>query len=241
MSYDYATNSIDVGIRPAWITVNRSDMTHAFAMLHHRIKWDVLARTITAVLQGRLDTHFINSLLSLSPSNTNTMVTDFKTAINQVNTAKKNGKADVANTHVTAIELVEQEIFSLPCNTYLGLNNRADDPGDTDDLDFTPEDIQADGSVTATALGTIQKAREKVFGYLLAASDGKKGLFKGAISDFRDTYAEHYGKLSTGTAFNKAHWHQDPPETLVYPGWRHWEHPLVKTPLTAVECRDHGT
>lgn len=178
MTYVAATRQLDLNLRPA-VPANADPvtMTHFFAMLHHRISWNVLGGVINQVLSGALDRMVINYILRLSPDRSFAVVNDFATALNRVL-----ANAVLSQAQVDAIERVEELICWLPCNVFQGLNARTDDPGAG--MDFLPGDVNPDGTLPRnpaglTQLGLIQQTRERLMHRLMtAASPGMLPLIQ---------------------------------------------------------------
>lgn len=166
--YDANTRQLDLNNRPNFIISDPNTMVHPVAMLHHRISWSVLGGALNGVLNGSVDKSVINALLKLTPGPTGPTVIAFSTALTQV-LAQKN----LSQTHIDAINRVEELVFSLPCNLFLGPNNRSDDPGAN--IDFLPGDVESDGNFPRvngqiTALGQAEKTREALMNHLMNAT-----------------------------------------------------------------------
>jgi hypothetical protein len=181
-------------------------MQNPITSLHHRIPWSLLVGTINQVLLGTVDTAAIRSLLRLSPGvnipplppDTNfvaPLIKTFKASVSQA-IAKKT----LLQPQVDAINLVEQLIFTLPCNLFAGLNARSDDPANLPgtNMDFLPTDIDANGAVVTDPvngppLGKAQKVREKLFNRLVNVGQSF------AVSDIEDcctSLATLWGQIS---------------------------------------------
>lgn len=165
MTYVVATRQLDLNNRPAFITTDPVTMTSGFAMLHHRISWNALGGAINAVLAGAAQPQVINYLLRMSPGNSFAVINGFTTALNRVL-----ANQTLTQPQIDAIEMVEQLIFTLPCNLFQGLNARADDPGNG--IDFLPGDVTVTGTLprvnnVLTPLGVMQQLREKLMNRLL--------------------------------------------------------------------------
>lgn len=240
MTYSHVMRQLDCLNRPPFLVTDPVTMVHPTAMLHHRISWNALCGALNRVLAGTLGSNgsgLVNALLSLSPVASAEPVKKFKAALFNLEHLKSGtslGPIDVA-----AIEHIEQLIFSLPCNLFLGPTNRCDDPGS--DMDFLPNDVGLDGSVDeCTDLGAIQILREKIFSLLLninsspLLSNKNDEDFPPTLGQYTRKLAELWKKVSPdrlgaksleqATGFNPLLWS---PGTgvgvaLTSPGLRHW-------------------
>ncbi len=168
MSYIPATRQLDLNDRPKFLITDPVTMNHPVAMLHHRISWNALGGAINQVLSGAADSKIVNFLLRLSPGNSGDVIRGFNTALDRVLSNQP-----LTGGQIEAIQTVEQLLFSLPCNLFLGLSEREDDP--KAGIDFLPADITATGALPCvggqlTALGAIQQVREKLMNRLLNAT-----------------------------------------------------------------------
>lgn len=233
MPYQYQTKSFaDNPARPNFITAGRVNVVHFVMKLDHRIPWNALRGALNQVLAGTADTELINALMQLSPSRDGKAIKSFGVAASECKAGTRPKPHQVA-----ALEDIEQEIFSLPANLALGLNNRADDPGG-DNMDFTVDDVDFAGAPQATPAGDLQKLRESLFGALKAKQiDAKavKLICKEMVT------AIGHNNLNAATAGNLDHWHPGPalPGAIAVvqrttPPYRYWMKP-TGTPMTSVE------
>lgn len=195
--------------------------------LHHRIPWDLLLDVLQRALDGALHARVIGYLLTLAPRPTADLAIRFAAAAHQVRAqgAPARGQLDV-------IDEVEQELFSLPCNLFQGLMPRNDDPGN-EKLDFTPYDVQYSGALPEGIPGTVERARERVFGILrLALID--PGTIQIACRHWRDLWIAHGGGLHCATQ-HQVHWWAPGAMPFIYPAYRHWVNPAGAA-LTPAEC-----
>lgn len=228
MSWNAAQQALDLNNRPNFITAGRNNMLHPVAMLHHRVPWNVLGTALNAVLSGGVDAKLINSLLKLSPVNSKPLVDNFKAALTQLQAGKTLSQANIA-----AIEAVEQEVFSLPCNLFLGLNARADDPGN--EMDFTPDDVNFDGTVPTTAAGELEKLREKVMGLLSKSPQIDLTVLDPACTQWATQWKSFIdGGLSSASPFQAAHWAPGAPP-FTAPAFRRWVNGV--TPLSVTQSQ----
>jgi hypothetical protein len=231
MTYLHASNEFG-DPRPNFIVAGRVNVVHHTMKLDHRIPWNLLKGALNKVLAKKVDDELVNVLMKLSPSRDGKLLKAFSKA------AKESAPKRLPPAHqVATLELVEQEIFSLPINLALGLNNRADDPGG-DNLDYTPDDVDYTGAITATAAGRLHALRERLFGQL---SVDKPNI--DAISTTVDDLITEVGgraALNSGTAANVDNWHPGPtaPGAVVpartQPPYRYWVKPTGAV-LTSVE------
>jgi hypothetical protein len=191
MTYVAATRQLDLANRPGLpADADPVTMAHFFAMLHHRISWNVLGGVINQVLSGDLDRMVINYLLRLSPNRNFAVVNGFSTALNRVL-----ANAALTQAQVDAIEQVEELICWIPCNLFQGLNARADDAAAG--MDFLPGDVNADGTLPRNAagltnLGLIQQTRERLMHRLM--NPGGPGILP-LIQNDCATLAQLWGAL----------------------------------------------
>jgi hypothetical protein len=218
--------------RPNFIVAGRTHVVHHTMKLDHRIPWNVLKGVLNKVLAKKVDVQLVNILMKLSPSRDSKLLKAFGTA------AKASAAGRIPPPlEIAALELVEREIFSLPINLALGLNNRADDPGG-DNLDFTPDDVNFDGAISATAAGRLHALRERLFGQLSVAEPNLKSIST-TVDEMIDA-AGGRGALNSGTAANVDNWHPGPtaPGLAVpartQPPYRYWVKPPAAE-LSSVE------
>jgi hypothetical protein len=232
MTYLYKTNQFG-DPRLTFIVAGRLNVTHPVMKLDHRIPWNVLKGALNKVLDKKLDSDIANVLMKLSPSRDSKLLKAFATAV------KESAVDRQPPAHqVQTLQLVEQEIFSLPINLALGLNERADDPGG-DNLDFTTDDVDYAGAPLATQAGRLQKLRERLFGQLSVAKIDIEAVDK----TVDELISEAGGRpaLASGTAGNYANWHPGPaapgalaPVARTQPAYRYWVKP-TGTALTSAE------
>jgi hypothetical protein len=218
MSFNPVTNTLVDPVRPAFITAGRNNMVHMVMMLHHRIPWNLLRTTMNNALSGAVDEKIINALLTLSPEASKPLTDKFKVAANRIQANRA-----LSPQQILDLQAVEQEIFSLPCNLFLGCNNRADDPGTS--LDFTPDDVNYAGVYAAGAAGELQLLRETLYGQL-SADNVSVPLVKKTCTSLAAKWIANGGGLDTATAHNALWW--DPGAVGVaftFPPFRHWVHP----------------
>ncbi len=162
------------------------NVTGAYA-LHHWIPWRSLLDVLQHALAGTVDPRVVGHLLMLSPRPARDLATRFAAAAHQfrIGGPFQRGQGQV-------IAEVEQELFSLPCNLFQGLSNRADDPANLGlrFMDFTPGDILSTGSLPEGTPGELQRARERLFalaGGNHRSSDGLGGMppMAGAVDHAR--------------------------------------------------------
>jgi hypothetical protein len=228
MPYDVATDSMTG--RPAWIL--GANMNHHMMKNDHRIPWNCLLATLNRAIRTgeKNDIAIVNSLMKMSPGLHPDRMKDFKVGLSQHKTGQVRKPG-----HVTALNSIEQLLFSLPSNISNGLNNRADDPGG-DDMDFTPDDVDFAGSPTAGANGALQTLRETLFGLLVSVKPDERSIDKVCTEIVR---AIGHANLGTATAANLNHWHPGPavvpavPRT--YPGYRYFLKPGIGVGAAAVE------
>ncbi len=231
MTYIYSSNEFG-DPRPNFIVAGRNNVVHHTMKLDHRIPWNVLKGALNRVLAKKVDDQLVNVLMKLSPSRDSKLLKAFSTAV------KESAPGRLPPTHqIVTLELVEQEIFSLPINLALGLNNRADDPGG-DNLDFTPDDVDYAGAISATAAGRLHALRERLFGQLSVEKPNLDSI--STTVDAMIDEAGGRGALDSGTAANVDNWHPGPtaPGLAVpartQPPYRYWVKPTA-APLSAVE------
>ncbi|MEY4563845.1 MAG: hypothetical protein RLZZ618_3122 [Pseudomonadota bacterium] len=224
MPYQYLTKTFaDTPARPNFITAGRVNMLHFVMKVDHRIPWKHLRGALNQVLAGTAEPQVVNALMKLSPSRDGSVLKAFAVAAAEC-------KAGVRPKphQLVALETIEQEIFSLPANLALGLNNRADDPGG-ECMDFTIDDVDYAGTPAATPAGDLQKLREKLFGLL-----GAKTLVPAEIAQVCNSIVTAVGQanLNTATAGNLDHWHPGPPlpgalavVQRTHPAYRYWLKP----------------
>jgi hypothetical protein len=224
MPYDHISHSF-IDPRPAFETVDRNNMMHPVMKLDHRIPWNLLKGTLNKLLAGNLNIAIINSLLKLSPSADKTkMITNFKTAVGE----GKKGRVPPAH-QLLALNVVEQEIFSLPCNLALGLNERADDPGG-DNLDYTPDDVDHAGAYMPGLPGQRQALFETLYGLLSVTNIGLDAV-DSCCNELRTAWQKHLG-LDTATPAKIGNWHPGPlppapaaAPARTNPPYRYWVKP----------------
>jgi hypothetical protein len=211
--------------RPYPILAGRMHMNRY--TLHHRIPWNLLLNVLQRALDGTVHPRVIGYLLTLAPRPTVDLATQFAAAAHQVRTQRpfRPGQGEV-------IVEVEQELFSLPCNLFQGLGNRADDPGN-DKMDFTPSDVQNNGALPEGIPGTLERARERVFG-ILCQLNIDPGTIQIACRNWRDLWIAHGGGLHCATE-HQHHWWAPGGMPFTDPPYRHWLNP-VGAALTVEEC-----
>lgn len=217
MYYDKNTNTI-AGERPEMVTRGRHNVWDPSLVVHHRIPWSMLKNNVlNKVLAGTLEPRIIKSLLRLSPCNRDRLVDGLKVALHAIRRQKVDAKDAVA------IEEIARELYSIPCNVFVGRDRRADDP--EDELDFTPSDVQYNGELATGIAGQIQDLRERLFGQL-----SKEKIDVDAVDltcrELARKWAASYGGLSSGTPNSPEWW------TPVRPGsYRRWRHPILDIEL----------
>lgn len=241
MTYDPASRQLDLNNRPAFIFTDPATMTSAVAMLHHRISWNTLGTALNGVLAGAVDRQVVNYLLRMSPDNSFAVINGFTTALTRV-------LANQALTpaQVSAIDTVEQLVFTLPSNLFLGLNNRADDPGNG--MDFLSGDVNPDGTLPRpngqiTLLGQLEQKREMLFNRL------RNPPAPGALSDMNIICASivqlwaaqtpavggaaPLPSLAQATGFSPAMWAPGV-APFANPAYRSWPGPLTAAQSAAL-------
>jgi hypothetical protein len=199
--------------------------------LHHRISWALLLNVLQRALAGTVHPRVIGYLLTLAPRPTADLATQFAAAAHQFRTQRpfRPGQGEV-------IVEVEQELFSLPCNLFQGLGDRADDPARDPArlrMDFTPYDVQYTGALPEGIPGTLERARERVFGILYQANIDP-GTIQIACRNWRDLWIAHGGGLHCATQ-HQNHWWAPGGMPFTHPPYRHWLNP-VGAALSVVEC-----
>ena len=232
MSYDTRTKQYIS--RPGSFMIGaRTNMAHSVMKLDHRIPWNLLQSALNKVLAGEADVKVVNALMKLSPSPSvekSRILKNFGTAVNELKPGREPN-----TTQMEALEAVENEIFSLPVNLALGLNERADDPGG-DCLDFTPDDVDHSGTPQTTAVGLAHKVREKLFGQLSQAKIDA-GAVDAVVTELISTVS--LAALSSATPANFEKWHPGPPAPSAggaqrtKPAYRYWLNPTTGEALTA--------
>lgn len=178
--YDRNTHLFDT-TRPDFC--KRGNMDDPVFMLHHRISWHlIVGGVLNPLIKGRPSKGKQNVVINLLEPIYNLIEhhpnrtflpqkKEVHSAINFLSAYYHNHgyKSDGMNIEQATIIIDDfaMELFSLPCNLFLGPKDRADDPGEK--LDFTPRDIRADGSYSygkQHAYGDRQRCIEKVVGYL---------------------------------------------------------------------------
>jgi len=185
--------------------------------LHHRIPWRLLLDVLQHALAGAVDPRVVGHLLMLSPRPTRDLATRFAAAAHQfrIGGPFQRGQGQV-------IAEVEQELFSLPCNLFQGLSNRADDPANLGlrFMDFTPGDILPTGSLPEGMPGQLQRARERLFALLLAGIIDP-AMVQEACRRWRELWAMHGGGLNCATA-HRREWWAPGGMPFTQPPYRHW-------------------
>lgn len=192
--------------------------------LHHRIPWDLLLNVLRRALDGTAEASVIGYLLRLAPRPTEDLATRFSAAAHQFRVGRP-----FLRQQGEAIAEVEQELFSLPCNLFQGLSNRADDPGN-EFMDFTPDDVIHTGSLPEGIPGRLQRARERLFA-LLRAGTINAGAIRSACRDWRELWIAHRGGLNSATA-HRHEWWAPGGMPFTQPAYRHWIN-AIGAPLTA--------
>ncbi len=184
---------------------------------HHRIPWELLLDVLQRTLEGVVDPRVIGHLLTLSPRPTRELATRFAAAAHQfrIGGPFQRGQGQV-------IAEVEQELFSLPCNLFQGLSNRADDPERLGPrfMDFTPSDVLHTGSLPEGIHGQLQRARERVFALLLAGMIDAR-MVQEACWRWRELWTIHGGGLNCATA-HQHQWWAPGGMPFAQPPYRYW-------------------